>query len=550
MTPGPAVGSDGTIYAASNAGILHALDPVTGADRWTYDGGGPYGSDLSTTPAVLGDGVVLWPGPGASLHAVDATAGGAPLWRLPLAGFVLSPAVLDDGRVVVADMTGRVVSLRWPGADHREPPLVAWTAELGGPSYGSPAAASGAVYATAGPDLVALNAVSGAVAWRVTTGALIEVSPAVAPDGTIVVASNDPFTYGVAPDGAVRWRHRRGALSFSSPAATASGLVVAGDHRAGLDVVEAASGRLLGRFQGQGPRRPGESVGVWTAPVVDGAHRVYAGTRHGHIYGFTPSGRGMFDLDVGATVDSYPALTADGALIVGVSDGRLLAVADDTPCTAARRAGDGGRLVYAANRPDALRAVVVDRPVVALGIDDGPDPTWTPMALRVLARHRARATFFVIGDRAREHPGLVRAAAAAGHEVGLHTMAHVDVVGRAASGVAADVRATRAAVAATGVEPVALLRPPHGVQDGPGAEGACRAGVRTVGWSVNVVRTVSGMQPGPIEPGAILLAHDGRLDRRRELADLDRLLATLTAQGLGVVPVGELLAAGGVSVGR
>ncbi|MGH9180261.1 MAG: PQQ-binding-like beta-propeller repeat protein, partial [Acidimicrobiales bacterium] len=58
VTPGPAVGADGTIYAASNGGVLHALDPRTGVDRWTYDGGGRYGSDLSTTPAVLDDGTV------------------------------------------------------------------------------------------------------------------------------------------------------------------------------------------------------------------------------------------------------------------------------------------------------------------------------------------------------------------------------------------------------------------------------------------------------------------------------------------------------------
>ncbi len=47
----------------------------------------------------------------------------------------------------------------------------------------------------------------------------------------------------------------------------------------------------------------------------------------------------LFDLDAGpdATVDSYPALTGDGALIVGDTTGLVRAVADDgtLPSTAA-----------------------------------------------------------------------------------------------------------------------------------------------------------------------------------------------------------------------
>jgi outer membrane protein assembly factor BamB len=41
ITPGPVVAGDGTIYIATNAGVLHALDPTTGADLWTFNGGSP-----------------------------------------------------------------------------------------------------------------------------------------------------------------------------------------------------------------------------------------------------------------------------------------------------------------------------------------------------------------------------------------------------------------------------------------------------------------------------------------------------------------------------
>ncbi len=61
---------------------------------------------------------------------------------------------------------------------------------------------------------------------------------------------------------------------------------------------------------------------------------------------------------------------------------------------------------------------------VALTYDDGPNDTATLALLEVLARHNARATFFVIGKFARKHPGIVRAVHAAGHLIGNHTETH------------------------------------------------------------------------------------------------------------------------------
>lgn len=65
IVPGP-VTLGKIAYVASTGGVLHAIDVGSGADRWSFDGRGAYGSDLSTGPAVLQDGVVLWPGSASS----------------------------------------------------------------------------------------------------------------------------------------------------------------------------------------------------------------------------------------------------------------------------------------------------------------------------------------------------------------------------------------------------------------------------------------------------------------------------------------------------
>src|SRR5712672_4047489 len=61
---------------------------------------------------------------------------------------------------------------------------------------------------------------------------------------------------------------------------------------------------------------------------------------------------------------------------------------------------------------------------VVLTFDDGPWPPTTQRVLTALAHECVRATFFLIGKPASEHPGLVRRIAAEGHTVGHHTWLH------------------------------------------------------------------------------------------------------------------------------
>jgi peptidoglycan/xylan/chitin deacetylase (PgdA/CDA1 family) len=61
---------------------------------------------------------------------------------------------------------------------------------------------------------------------------------------------------------------------------------------------------------------------------------------------------------------------------------------------------------------------------VVLTFDDGPWPPTTARVLAALANECVRATFFLIGKTASEHPEFVRKIAAAGHSIGHHTWLH------------------------------------------------------------------------------------------------------------------------------
>jgi peptidoglycan/xylan/chitin deacetylase (PgdA/CDA1 family) len=154
---------------------------------------------------------------------------------------------------------------------------------------------------------------------------------------------------------------------------------------------------------------------------------------------------------------------------------------------------------------------------VWLTIDDGPHPESTPRMLELLAAHGARATFFVIGENAALHPGLIRAITAAGHEVAHHT--HTHPLGTfwcaAPARVGRELDAGLEALRLAGVSP-ARFRPPAGIKN-LWLAGALRArGLTCVGWSARGLEhwpgdaeAVANRVLRQLAPGAILLLHEG-----------------------------------------
>jgi peptidoglycan/xylan/chitin deacetylase (PgdA/CDA1 family) len=70
--------------------------------------------------------------------------------------------------------------------------------------------------------------------------------------------------------------------------------------------------------------------------------------------------------------------------------------------------------------PGILYRVKTREALVALSFDDGPHGEFTPQVLQILERFGAKATFFLIGERAERHPELVERIRAVGHEIGNH----------------------------------------------------------------------------------------------------------------------------------
>jgi peptidoglycan-N-acetylglucosamine deacetylase len=188
---------------------------------------------------------------------------------------------------------------------------------------------------------------------------------------------------------------------------------------------------------------------------------------------------------------------------------------------------------------------------LALTFDDGPDPRWTPIVLDLLARHHVRASFFLVGERARRAPDVVRAIVGGGHEIGNHGWSHRSLWLCGPRQTRREILRSHDTLAALAGSPPRFFRPSWGMVNAalPAALRAC--GERAVRWSLQPegLRPVSaGVQVARVlrgaHAGAIVDLHDaeGTPGAPARLVEaLPRMIEGLRAVDYAFATVGELL---------
>ena len=206
----------------------------------------------------------------------------------------------------------------------------------------------------------------------------------------------------------------------------------------------------------------------------------------------------------------------------------------------------------AAHPPATRRPVLIDEPlpgrplyylddgpkVIALTIDDGPSPLYTPQVLRVLEKYGVRATFSMVGVNVSSYPAIAREVAAAGHTIINHTWDHARLTALSAASQRAQIaRATDAIHAATGVEP-RMFRAPYGIWSRAALAYCASERLMPLDWSVDPrdwsrpgVSAIVAAITQTTRSGSIILEHDGGGDRSQTVAALKVVLPRLLGEG-------------------
>jgi len=196
--------------------------------------------------------------------------------------------------------------------------------------------------------------------------------------------------------------------------------------------------------------------------------------------------------------------------------------------------------------PNVTYRVRTHRPLVALSFDDGPHPTFTPQVLEILQQHNAKATFFLIGERALRHPELVSRIKVAGHEVGNHYFMNGSTLHHSDADFLSYLEQTEKAIGITAR--LKLFRPPGGVAWPKQLRLARAHGYECVLGSAYPhdpihppVWYIRWLIEKNLVPGAIVILHDGISDPTRSIEALPHILAAGHERRLRFVSIGALV---------
>lgn len=297
----PVVGSDGTLYCATESGI-YALDR-TGKRVWTYNTAGGLG-----TLALGSDGTIY----GTTYRNLIALKpDGSLKWNYTSKeGFYSSPSVSPDGTVYAITTKGNLVSVSNQG-------IAQWSVHAS--SYFAPGVgADGTLYLAEDPGIVALNK-DGSTKWTFPLLYGAYGHAVVGKDGNILVIDFLDVLNSVTPQGQVAWRAEFGNGDFT--------------YTNGVDPVVGQDGTIyVADAHGVLNALGTDGKTKWTVPTLgylggapglgaDGTAYQYADD--GSLYSIAPDGNINWIQPANVAYTSSPVVGMDGSIYVVSPSGQL-----------------------------------------------------------------------------------------------------------------------------------------------------------------------------------------------------------------------------------
>ena len=251
-------------------------------------------------------------------------------------------------------------------------------------------------------------------------------------------------------------------------------------------------------------------------------------------------------------------LLASGGLAVGISvasspkakDPKTTTAAAIRPRPTVRRSVSHSPTPTAHPSPtQSATATVATRPqyyvdndgpmAIALTMDDGPHPIYTPQVLEVLRKYKVKATFNMIGSQVGANLSLVREVSSEGHTITNHTWNHADLTHATFAQVCSQIDRCNDALSNANQHPT-IFRAPYGNWATSVFQACAARDLRPVDWSVDprdwdtehvdtqeIVDTVMRTT----HPHDIILEHDGGGVRRNTVAALKIFIPKLLDDG-------------------
>lgn len=315
-----------SLLLGSQNQVLYAINPITGKKNWEYFAG----TDISTTPLVLGDkiflstatnflfkldarkgvllqkvdlkkpmlssptgeGNTIYTSAGDSMFAVNADNGEIK-WRFSAGDLILSSPMIYRSMILFGCNNGSVYALNQGDGTQK------WSFSAGAAVISSPTASGPYIYVgSVNGKMYALDADNGNQRWEYTTGGIIESSP-IAYGGNIIFGSNDNILYCVdSAAGKERWKFTTGDRIVSSPYGYQQ-VVYAGSYDYNFYAINILDGSIKWKYR--------TNAIIKSSPLVHQG-MVYIGSYDKHLYNFDTSGTVNWIYDIDGTIETSPVI--------------------------------------------------------------------------------------------------------------------------------------------------------------------------------------------------------------------------------------------------
>ena len=189
---------------------------------------------------------------------------------------------------------------------------------------------------------------------------------------------------------------------------------------------------------------------------------------------------------------------------------------------------------------------------VALTFDDGPDPITTPHLLKLLSKYSINASFFVIGEKAYNHPYLIKRILSEGHSIGNHSYNHNPLIMvKSRKRLYKEIETAQRTLRKFGIVPLAF-RPPVGITNPRLQRILLGLGMYCINFSCRAFdrgnRSINGLSRRilkKIKSGDIIMLHDVRSGRDFDiqlwLDEIELLIVGIGNKGINILPLSKII---------
>ena len=154
---------------------------------------------------------------------------------------------------------------------------------------------------------------------KISLGGKVRVFPAVGPDGTIYIGSEDNYIYAFSPQKELKWKVKTGFWVRSAPVLASDGTVYVGSWDNHLYAIS-PKGQVQWKLPTNAP--------INSSPTIGADGTIYVGSSDGCLYAAQPNGQLKWKIKTGNPVCAAPIISSTGTIYLGADGGYLYAVGE------------------------------------------------------------------------------------------------------------------------------------------------------------------------------------------------------------------------------